>query len=100
MRLLLPIRAQGAGRRALTVTGDGLQHRKFIYVEDLPAHILALGEAGKNQTFNLTAYRVTILQIAETGHQATRRSRRARPGPSWRLRRREVSSQHAKDVLG
>jgi UDP-glucose 4-epimerase len=53
--------------QALTVAGDGSQHRKFVYVEDLArAHLLALGHRAENQTYNLDGReRITILQIAE-----------------------------------
>jgi len=38
----------------ITIHGDGLQFRNYIYVEDLAeAHILALGDAGADQIFNL-----------------------------------------------
>jgi UDP-glucose 4-epimerase len=38
----------------ITIHGDGLQFRNYIYVEDLAeAHVLALGEAGTDQIFNL-----------------------------------------------
>jgi UDP-glucose 4-epimerase len=38
----------------ITIHGDGLQFRNYIYVEDLAeAHVLALGEAGVDQIFNL-----------------------------------------------
>jgi UDP-glucose 4-epimerase len=38
----------------ITIHGDGLQFRNYIYVEDLAeAHVLALGEAGADQIFNL-----------------------------------------------
>ena len=52
---------------ALTVAGDGSQHRKFVYVEDLArAHVLALGDHAENQTYNLDGReQITILQIAE-----------------------------------
>jgi UDP-glucose 4-epimerase len=103
--LVLPIFVRKAlAGEPLTVTGDGLQHRKFIYVEDLArGHVLALGEAGKNQTFNLDGTeKVTILQIAETALKLTGSSlpiehTPARPGDYGGV---EVSSQHAKDVLG
>ena len=67
--LVIPIFVRKAlNGEALTITGDGLQHRKFVYVEDLArAHVLCLDEAGRNQTFNLDgAEKVTILRIAET----------------------------------
>ena len=103
--LVLPIFVRKAlAGETLTVTGDGLQHRKFIYVEDLArGHVLALGEAGKNQTFNLDGTeKVTILQIAETALKLTGATQPiehgpARPGDYGGV---EVSSQHAKDVLG
>jgi len=52
----------------LTVSGDGSQHRKFIYVEDLAdGHVAALDEVAVNQTYNLDgSEKVTILRIAET----------------------------------
>jgi UDP-glucose 4-epimerase len=38
----------------ITIHGDGLQFRNYIYVEDLAeAHVLALGEAAADQIFNL-----------------------------------------------
>ena len=38
----------------ITIHGDGLQFRNYIYVEDLAeAHVLALGEAGADEIFNL-----------------------------------------------
>jgi UDP-glucose 4-epimerase len=38
----------------ITIHGDGLQFRNYIYVEDLAeAHVLALGDAAANQVFNL-----------------------------------------------
>jgi UDP-glucose 4-epimerase len=103
--LVLPIFVRKAlAGEPLTVTGDGLQHRKFIYVEDLArGHVLALGEAGRNQTFNLDGTeKVTILQIAETALKLTGSTlpiehTPARPGDYGGV---EVSSQHAKDVLG
>jgi len=52
----------------LTVSGDGSQHRKFVYIEDLArGHVLALGDVAKNQTYNLDgSEEITILRIAET----------------------------------
>ncbi|HEY7269061.1 MAG TPA: NAD-dependent epimerase/dehydratase family protein [Dehalococcoidia bacterium] len=67
--LVIPIFVRKAlNGEALTITGDGSQHRKFVYVEDLArGHVLALSDAGKNETFNLDgAEKVTILRIAET----------------------------------
>jgi UDP-glucose 4-epimerase len=103
--LVLPIFVRKAlAGEPLTVTGDGLQHRKFIYVEDLArGHVLALSEAGKNQTFNLDGTeKVTILEIAQTALRLTGSTQEvqfgpARPGDYGGV---EVSSEHAKAVLG
>jgi UDP-glucose 4-epimerase len=67
--LVIPIFVRKAlAGEALTVAGDGSQHRKFVYVEDLArAHVLALDEQAANQTYNLDGQeKVTILRIAET----------------------------------
>ncbi len=52
---------------ALTIDGDGMQSRNFVYVEDLAAaHVLALGDAAENQVINVDgAVPVTIRQLAE-----------------------------------
>src|SRR6059036_1249889 len=67
--LVMPVFVRKALRgEALTISGDGSQHRKFIYVEDLArGHVSALDEAAVNQTYNLDgSEKVTILRIAET----------------------------------
>lgn len=55
-------------REPLTIHGDGLQYRNFIYVEDLArGNVAALEEAAVNQTYNLEGIRaITIKEIAET----------------------------------
>lgn len=52
----------------LTIAGDGLQFRKFVYVEDLAeGNVLALKDIAKNKIYNLDGKeKVTIKQIAET----------------------------------
>jgi len=52
----------------LTIAGDGLQFRKFVYVEDLAeGNLLALKAIAENKIYNLDgAEKVTIRQIAET----------------------------------
>jgi UDP-glucose 4-epimerase len=52
----------------LTIQGDGMQYRKFVYVEDLAeGNVLALKPGASNQTFNLDGRdKVSIRQIAET----------------------------------
>jgi UDP-glucose 4-epimerase len=53
--------------RTLTIHGDGLQFRNYVYVEDLAdAHLLALTDKGANQVFNLEGpERISIQRIAE-----------------------------------
>ena len=88
----------------LTLTGDGSQQRKFIYVEDLArGHVLALQPAAENMTFNLDgSEEVTILRLAETvlwltGSQVPLQFLPARAGD---YRGADVSSAQAKRVLG
>ena len=52
----------------LTIAGDGLQFRKFVYVEDLAeGNVLALKPIAANKIYNLVgSEKVTIKQIAET----------------------------------
>jgi UDP-glucose 4-epimerase len=72
--LVVPVFVRKALKgEALTLTGDGSQHRKFVYVEDLArAHVLALRPEAENQTYNLDgAEKVTIRRIAETVLQLT-----------------------------
>ncbi len=67
--LVIPIFVRKAlAGEGLTLTGDGSQHRKFLYIEDLArGHVLALKDVAKNQTYNLDGReKVTIRQIAES----------------------------------
>ena len=52
----------------LTIAGDGLQYRNFLYVEDLAeGNVLALKEVAKNKIYNLPGKeKITIKQVAET----------------------------------
>ena len=51
----------------LVVYGDGSASRRFLYVKDLAqAHVLALQEVAKNQTYNLEGMRaITVRELAE-----------------------------------
>ena len=51
----------------VTIHGDGLQFRNYIYVEDLAAaHVLALGAAAAGQVFNLDGPApVSVRYVAE-----------------------------------
>ena len=52
----------------LTLAGDGMQSRRFVYVEDLADGVaLGLNDVASNRVYNLaSAENVTIKQIAET----------------------------------
>jgi len=55
-------------KEPITITGDGKQYRKFIYVEDLAeGNVAALKPVAENKTYNLEGgERISILDIAET----------------------------------
>ncbi|HUO69220.1 MAG TPA: NAD-dependent epimerase/dehydratase family protein [Solirubrobacteraceae bacterium] len=55
----------------LTLAGDGMQSRRFVYVEDLADGVaLGLGDVATNRIYNLASdENVTIKQIAETVQQ-------------------------------
>ncbi len=103
--LVIPIFVRKAlAGEAITVTGDGLQNRKFVYVEDLArAHVLALQPQAENQTLNLDGREtVTILRIAQdvlklTGSEQQVQFLPARPGDYGGV---NVSSERAHDLLG
>jgi UDP-glucose 4-epimerase len=87
----------------LTIAGDGMQFRKFVYVEDLAeGNVLALKSIAKNKIYNLDGTeKVTIKQIAETVQKVIGNVKieyvPARPGD---FSGKEVSSQLAKTELG
>jgi UDP-glucose 4-epimerase len=66
--LVIPrfVRAALAGEK-ITIHGDGLQFRNYVYVEDMAdAHLRMLADAGENQVFNLEGpEEVSIRRIAE-----------------------------------
>jgi len=66
--LLIPIFLKKAlSGSPLTISGKGEQYRKFVYVRDIAeAHLLAMSDQAKNQTYNLEGPRkVTVLEVAE-----------------------------------
>jgi UDP-glucose 4-epimerase len=66
--LLIPIFLKKAlAGEPLTISGDGSQYRKFIYVTDIAqAHLLAMEDRAKNETYNLEGrQKVTVLEVAE-----------------------------------
>jgi UDP-glucose 4-epimerase len=103
--LVVPVFVRKALRgEPLTVAGDGSQHRKFVYVEDLArGHVLALGDQGENQTYNLDgAEKVTILRIAETVLRLTGSDRPIEfmPARAGDYGGKDVLSDKAKAELG
>jgi len=87
----------------LTIQGDGMQFRKFVYVEDLAeGNVLALKPGAVNSTYNLDGNeKVSIRQLAETvqgilgGVEIEYLP--ARPGD---FSGKEVSSEKARKELG
>jgi UDP-glucose 4-epimerase len=66
--LLIPIFLKKAlAGEPLTISGDGSQYRKFIYVKDIAeAHLLAMEDRAKNEIYNLEGLeKVTVLDVAE-----------------------------------
>ncbi|MBD3379360.1 MAG: NAD-dependent epimerase/dehydratase family protein, partial [Candidatus Omnitrophica bacterium] len=66
---VLPIFVKKAlNGEALTIAGDGMQFRRFVYVEDLAeGNVMALKEEAANKIFNLEgSEKTTIKDIAET----------------------------------
>jgi UDP-glucose 4-epimerase len=66
--LLIPIFLKKAlAGEPLTISGDGSQYRKFIYVTDIAqAHLLAMEDSAANETYNLEGLeKVTVLEVAE-----------------------------------
>ncbi len=87
----------------LTLAGDGLQSRRFVYVEDLADGVaLGLGEVAKNRVYNLASNdNVTIKQIAVTVQELIGNTEivytPARPGD---FGGKVVSSERARRELG
>jgi UDP-glucose 4-epimerase len=87
----------------LTIAGDGLQYRKFLYVEDLAeGNVLALKSAAENRIYNLEgSEKITIRQIAETIQRILGRVEikyvDGRPGD---FSGKEISNRRAMEELG
>ncbi len=87
----------------LTIAGDGLQTRRFIYIEDLAEGVVrALDPCAVNRVYNLASDEtVTILELAETvrehvGHTEIVHT----PGRSGDFGGAEISSRRAELELG
>lgn len=87
----------------LTIAGDGMQYRQFVYVEDLAeGNALALQDIAAHRTYNLDgAEKITVRQIAETVQkligQVEIRYIEGRPGD---FEGKIGVSQRAKEELG
>ncbi len=88
----------------ITIQGDGLQFRNYLYVEDLAdAHVLALDDAAANQIFNLEGPApVSIREVAELARSLVDPKTKieyvaSRPGD---YAGREISGAKAARVLG
>ena len=87
----------------LTIAGDGLQYRKFVYVEDLAEGVvLSLKPVAKNRIYNLDGVeKVTIRQIAETILRIVGNEKiEYVEGRAGDFSGKEVVSQRAKEELG
>ncbi|MDQ1466536.1 MAG: UDP-glucose 4-epimerase [Actinomycetota bacterium] len=87
----------------ITVSGDGLQFRNYVYVEDLAeAHVLALDPTARGEVFNLEGPQpVSIRAVVETlevvlGRRIAVEYGPARPGD---FRGRPVSGRKADKML-
>ena len=103
-QLVMPIFIKKAmNGEPLTVAGDGLQYRNFIYVEDLAdAHVRVLAQ-GATGTFNLEGPReVAIIELAEAVNAAIPQNggivRTESRGGDYKGR--QVSRERAFEVLG
>ncbi len=87
----------------ITIQGDGMQFRKFVYVEDLAeGNVYGLKSIAKNRTYNLEGTeKVSIRQIAETVQKLIGgveiEFSPARPGD---FSGQEISTKLAKEELG
>ncbi len=105
LSLVIPIFVRKALQgEPLTVAGDGSQHRKFVYVEDLArGHVLALDESARNQTYNLDGLeKITILRIARTVLSLTGSTQAIQftPARAGDYSGKDVSSEKARRELG
>ena len=87
----------------LTVAGEGLQYRNFVYVEDLAeGSVLALKPNAKNRVYNLDgSEQISVLRIAQTVRDVLGEVRivhtETRPGD---FSGKKVKSERARNELG
>jgi UDP-glucose 4-epimerase len=88
----------------ITIFGDGMQRRNFIYVEDLArAHSMILGNEALNQTYNVEgAISVSITEVAESIRDIMDQEVRIEyaPARSWDDTGTSVSIEKARVELG
>lgn len=87
----------------LTIFGDGLQYRNFIYVEDLArGNVAALADVAENQIYNLEGLRpISVKEIAETIRKLCGNVRiEYKPPRPGDYRGKTVSSEKARRDLG
>ena len=87
----------------LTIAGDGLQYRKFVYVEDLAeGNVLALKPIAENKIYNLEGdEKISIRQIAETVQKIIGKVEiEYVEGRSGDFSGKEISNTKALDELG
>lgn len=87
----------------IKISGDGLQFRQFVYVEDLAeGNVLALRDVARNKVYNLDGTeKITIRQVAETVQRLVGNVQiefgQARPGD---FSGKVISSERASRDLG
>jgi len=87
----------------LTISGDGSQFRRFVYVEDLAeGNMLALKSIAKNRTYNLDGIeRITIKEVVEMVRNIIGNVKiEYAPARTGDFSGKEVSSKRAEDELG
>lgn len=101
---VIPIFVDKAMRKEpITLEGDGMQFRKFVYVEDLAeAHVAALSPMAVNKVYNLDgAEKISIKQIAESvGTHFGDVVIEYKPARLGDFSGKDVSSVRARDELG
>ena len=87
----------------LTISGDGSQFRKFVYVEDLAeGNMLALKSIAKNRMYNLDGIeRITIKEVVEMIRNIIGNVKiEYTPARTGDFSGKDVSSKRAEDELG